>query len=432
MNYTQIKHYLYNVLPMFQQLGKKAFRPGLHNIRQLCNRLNNPEANLTCIHVAGTNGKGSTVHCIAAMLQHMGLKVGVYSSPHYNTWRERIKINGRYISKQAVVHFFNRYKSSIEELRVSFFELTTAMAFWYFHKQKVDVAIIETGVGGGLDATNIIRPVLTLITNVSFDHQALLGNTLKDIAAQKGGIIKANTPIIIGETQNEVKEIFQKIAATLQAPITFADQCWSCIEQRSNHKQQFMHLTHVHTSKNLHIYTDLLGAYQLKNIISSVQAIVLLQHILSIRISCQNIQHALTSVQISTNFKGRWQVLNHQNPHIIADSAHNVVGVRFTMQQLQQLSYQNLHIVWGVLKDKALHEMLVLLPQTAQYYFCEAPTKRALNAQQLTNYAQKLGLKGKAYTTVESALQAAKKNAATNDIIYIGGSSFIVAAVLNS
>jgi len=371
----------------------------------VCKLLGNPEHQFKSVHIAGTNGKGSTTHMIASILQEAGYKVGLYTSPHLKDFRERIKINGELISEEDVIAFVKKYKADFEQINLSFFEWTVGLAFDYFANQKVDVAVIETGLGGRLDSTNVIYPELAVITNIGIDHTQFLGNTISAIATEKAGIIKQKTPIIIGEEQLETKEVFIKKAKELNAPIYFTNKI-------------------IKTDYEC----DLKGLYQVKNKKSAVLAIQLLIE-KGWNITDNTIKKGLLNVVKNTGLQGRWQVLN-QHPLTICDTGHNEDGIKEVVTQLKKTNYHQLHFIYGAVNDKSIDKILELLPKSAIYYFCQANIPRALAIEDLYGLAQKKGLKGFAYKSVKDAFNAAKKNALPDDLIFIGGSTFVVAEVL--
>lgn len=428
MTYQQTLDYLYQQLPMYQKKGKKAIKKNLINIRLLCEYLEHPEQQLRSIHIAGTNGKGSTAHGIAAILQQTGLKVGLYTSPHYKDFRERIKINGQFIEEQSIIEFVQRHKRAIERIQPSFFEITVALAFDYFVQQKVDIAVIETGLGGRLDSTNIIQPILSVITNISYDHTQLLGNTLEAIAGEKAGIIKENTPVVIGEEQPEIAAVFVEKANKQNAPIFFASRHYTISHNQSNGLVTQIDVDKDNDVAYPNLTSDLIGCYQSKNILTILQSVAILQQ-LGYVIPKKDIYHALQNVRPLTRLMGRWQILAQQ-PLTIADSAHNEGGLRYTMQQLTQINNKQLHIVFGVVKDKDLTKIFPLLPKNAVYYFCRPNLPRGLAAKQLAAKATANGFKGVAYDSVKKALKAAQTYAELDEIIYIGGSTFVVAEVI--
>ena len=420
--------YLFSQLPMYQRIGAAAFKKDLTNTLALCELLDNPQTKFKTIHIGGTNGKGSVSHLLAAMLQSAGLKVGLYVSPHYKDFRERIKINGKYISKQYVIDFVENHKVDFERIEPSFFEMTVALAFDYFANQKVDVAIIEVGLGGRLDSTNVISPLLSVITNISYDHMNMLGNTLVEIAGEKAGIIKLNTPIVIGERQAEVEQVFIDKAKSQDADLTFASDK---LHLDSIEAGFIGFKNHFSTQKpmSLWIKTDLPN-YQQNNIRTALVAIEKLNDLKVLKpINEQAIRKALEELLTLTKFIGRWQILG-QNPLLIADSAHNEAGVTLAMEQLKALAYSKLHIVMGTVNDKDVTKILNLYPKKATYYFAKANIPRGLEVDFLKRQANEIGLKGRGYLSVKKALKAAKRNAEPSDLILVIGSIFVVAEVL--
>lgn len=405
MTYQQTLDYLFSQLPMFQRIGASAYKVDLFNTIELCNLLDNPQHHFKSIHIAGTNGKGSTSHMLASILQEAGYKVGLYTSPHLIDFRERIKINGEMISEESVIDFVTKYKADFEKINLSFFEWTVGLAFDYFSKQKVDIAVVETGLGGRLDSTNIINPEIAIITNIGKDHMQFLGNTLEKIAVEKAGIIKKNVPIIIGETQQEIEHIFVTKAKELDTSIYFADQI-------------------IHQGLD----SDLKGSYQKKNIKTVLASVHELKKI-GYTILEEQIKRALLNVVRNTGLMGRWQTLG-ENPKIICDTGHNEAGIKEVVSQLATLNYNKLHVVLGAVNDKEIDYILELLPKYAKYYFCQAKIPRALDVIELKNKALKFGLKGECYGSVQEAYQAAKEKASSADVVFVGGSTFVVAEVL--
>ena len=403
-SYSDTLSYLYERLPMFQRIGPAALKPNLDNTLAFCSHIGNPEKKLTCIHVAGTNGKGSVSHMLAAIFQAHGYKTGLYTSPHLLDFRERIKINGKWISEDAVVQFVESNKAFIEKIEPSFFEVTVAMAFDYFEKEKTDICIIETGLGGRLDSTNVITPVLSVITNIGHDHMDLLGDTLQKVAFEKAGIIKSGVPALIGEYQEELVEVFKKKAEQEKTELHFAIDF-----------------------KETKAKSDLKGSYQVKNIQTVWAACQLIKK--QFKLSNPIIRKALLNVQASTGFMGRWQLLQNK-PTIICDTGHNVEGIHLSMQQLKTQKYRQLHVVWGMVKDKDTNKILPLLPKNALYYFTQPSLTRAKDCFELQTEAMNYDLKGEGYSQVAIAFEAAKKNATTQDMIFIGGSTFVVADLL--
>lgn len=427
MTYPQVLDFLYAQLPMFHRIGAAAFKKDLGNTLALLNHLGNPQHKFKSIHVGGTNGKGSTSHMLSAVLQAQGFKTGLYVSPHYRDFRERIKVNGQYITRQYVIDFVEKMKPIIAEVQPSFFELTVAMAFDYFASRKVDVAVIEVGLGGRLDSTNVITPVLSVITNISFDHMQFLGNTLPEIAGEKAGIIKPGVPVVIGETHPESAPVFIAKAKVENAPIYFADQHIraAIVEEDASHTYfevlQEGQLHYPRLAANLH------GEYQMLNLQTVLQALSCLPA--DWEINEESITTGLKNLVPLTRFMGRWQVLG-QNPTIIADSAHNEAGIQLAMQQLAKVPRKQLHMVIGVVRDKDLDKMLPQLPVEATYYFAKPDIPRGLEAEVLQKAAAVQGRKGRAYSSVRNALKAARRKAQPDDVIYVGGSIFVLAEIL--
>ena len=408
MDYQNTLKYLYESAPMFQQIGSKAYKPGLETTHKLDEHFGHPHQQFKTIHIAGTNGKGSCSHTIAAVLQSAGYRVGLFTSPHLVDFRERIRINGEMMPEEYVVNFVEEHRSFFEPLHPSFFELTTAMAFRYFADQKVDVAVIEVGMGGRLDCTNIIHPDLCVITNISFDHVQFLGDTLAKIAGEKAGIIKAGIPVVIGETTPETKPVFLQKAAEEKAPIIFAED----------------------TMKNDYpkMKTELQGLYQIKNTRTILAALPLLKEA-GYRIDEQSIRSGFAHVCELTGLMGRWQKLQDA-PTLICDTGHNVGGITYIVEQLKQQTYRQLHIIIGMVNDKDISGVLSLLPKDATYYFTKASVKRALPAEELCKLAAQNGLQGSCYPDVPAAVTAAQEKSHPEDFIFVGGSSFIVADLL--
>jgi dihydrofolate synthase/folylpolyglutamate synthase len=402
MTYKETLDWMFAQLPMYQRAGKVAFKKDLTNILAFSTVLNCPEATFKSIHVGGTNGKGSTSHMLASILQEAGYKVGLYTSPHLKNFTERIRINGKEIPKQKVASFIKEHKDFLERQKLSFFEMTVGLAFDYFASEKVDIAIVEVGLGGRLDSTNIISPVLSVITNIGLDHTEFLGETLHEIAFEKAGIIKNKVPVIIGEEQATLKSVFRTKAAAENASIHFASDA-------------------PHALK-----TDLLGHYQQKNLRTAVAAIKLLQ---GFDVSEESMKNGLLHVVKNTNLKGRWQVLQ-EGPKVICDTAHNKEGLALVLEQLKREEFKKLHIVLGVVSDKKLDLILPLFPDTASYYFCKPDIPRGLSAETLQEKAAKFKLIGKKYVSVKVALKNALLNANQQDIIYVGGSTFVVAEII--
>jgi len=427
MNYQHALDYLFTQLPMFSKLGSKAYKADLSNTILLCNKLHNPQLQFPTVHIAGTNGKGSVSHTLAAILQTAGYKTGLYTSPHLKDFRERIKVNGVMCSKDFVVQFTNTMNNFIEQHHPSFFEITVAMAFEYFAQEKVDIAIIETGLGGRLDSTNIITPQLSVITNISLDHIQILGETLEQIAYEKAGIIKQNTPVVIGETMPETKNVFEQKANAVNAPIVFAEQENRVINFFYNHELLAIEIENNFNKQRTKYNLDLTGIYQTKNIITVLSAVHQLQKI-GWKINEEHLHQALQNVKKVTGLQGRWQLLQ-SNPTIIADVAHNEAGIKQVLHQLKNISYKHLHIVIGMVKDKDVNKVLDLLPQQATYYFTQAQIPRALPVQELQKLANTKNLMGNNFENVNRAIDAATNSAQKNDLILVIGSVFLIGEI---
>lgn len=426
MNYQETIEYLYNQLPMFQRVGKEAYKANLKNTIELDHLTNHPHRLFDTIHIAGTNGKGTTSHILASLFQTAGFKTGLYTSPHLKSFRERIRIDGIEIPEDFVVQFVKKYKASFEQIKPSFFEMTVALAFEYFAHEKVDIAIIETGMGGRLDSTNIISPKLSIITNISLDHTQFLGDSLEKIALEKAGIIKPGIPILIGESCPETDFVFQEKADLENAQIYFADKEFDItpLSLKSEYNECIISGDYY---TDLMLETDLQGGYQSKNIRTSFAAFNLLKHIYPIKL--KHFQSGLKSVKKNTGLMGRWQYLG-DSPTILCDTGHNEAGIKEVVKGLSALSFKKLHFILGVVNDKDITGILKLLPKNAQYYFTNASIPRALKAEHLKNSSIDFDLNGDAYPSVQEALNAAKRNASGDDLIFIGGSTFIVAELL--
>ena len=405
MNYQETLDYLFEQLPMYQRVGNAAYKTDLNNTIELCNLLENPQRKFKSIHIAGTNGKGSTSHMLASILHEAGYKVGLYTSPHLKDFRERIKVNGEMISQKYVINFVETHKAEFEEINLSFFEWTVGLAFDYFVSSQVDIAIIETGLGGRLDSTNVILPELSIITNIGLDHTQFLGDTYKQIASEKAGIIKQNVPVVIGETQEEVTSVFLDKANKLHCKISFADKEIADL-----------------------LESDLKGKYQANNIKTSLQAVKELQR-LGWDISQIAVEKGLTQVVKNTGLLGRWQQLG-ESPKIICDTGHNEAGIEYIVKQLEEEEYKKLYIVFGVVNDKSLSKVLKMLPKSAYYYFCEANIPRALSVDILCKQAKQLELEGEMIKDVRTALDTAIRNSNRDDLIFVGGSTFVVAEIV--
>lgn len=428
MNYKETLDWMFNKLPMYQRIGAAAYKADLNTTIEILDYLNNPQENFKSVHIAGTNGKGSTSHSLASVFQAAGFKTGLYTSPHLRDFRERIRINGQMIPEDNVVTFIEQHKQKLEELELSFFEMTVAMAFDYFSKEKVDIAIIEVGMGGRLDSTNVIHPELSLITNISLDHVKFLGDCEEKIAAEKAGIIKENTPIVIGETQERSKDVFINKAEEKNSPISFADQIFEC--RKKDEVALDYHTYDIYKNNELYISDlkfPLLGNYQKKNLATIICALDILKN--KFDISQNNICDGLLNVVKATGLMGRWQVIN-KKPLAIADTGHNVAGINEVKRQLAETKFEKLHFVLSVVNDKDIEGILELLPKDAEYYYCKADIPRGLSAEILAEKATNCGLNGKVYNSVKEAYAAACINAKENDLVFVGGSNFTVAEVV--
>jgi len=413
---------------MFQRIGAAAFKKDLSNTLALCEMLGHPHSKYKTIHVAGTNGKGTTSHLLAAMLQTQGYKTGLYISPHYKDFRERIKINGAYISEAAVIKFVERYRKQYEKIEPSFFEITVAMAFDYFAEEKVDIAVIETGLGGRLDSTNVITPLLSVITNIGFDHMQFLGNTLPAIAFEKAGIIKPGVPAVIGETDYETAPVFLQVAEERHSPIAFADQHVQFILKEKNPSGMKVDILEYEKRIHENRTTGLYGSFQLKNLATAWHAARTLQK--QVQLDERSMLDGINRVQPLTRLIGRWQFLKTDGPVVVCDSGHNEHGLKVSLPELQELPCRSLHMVIGFVKDKELEKVLPLFPAHAAYYFCKPDIPRGMDAGELKNHAALHGLTGASYGSVKEALNAALNNAGKEDVIFAGGSTFVVAEVI--
>jgi dihydrofolate synthase/folylpolyglutamate synthase len=428
MNYKETINFLYDALPMFQRIGAAAYKSNLYNTLAFDEYLDHPHTHFRSIHVAGTNGKGSVCHMLAAILQECGYKTGLYTSPHLKDFRERIRINGKCIDKASVTNFVRSHKPFIKKIKPSFFEMTVAMAFDYFRKEKVDIAVIETGLGGRLDSTNIIEPIVSVITNIGMDHINFLGNSLKKIAGEKAGIIKYQVPVVIGETQ-EIFPVFLKKANDMHAALYLADQ-WYRVEETETgtlSRQSFK----IYVKDNLRfdrLVTDLLGNYQRKNIATVLRTVDVLKD-LGIEVMDEAIVSGCRKVKKITGLRGRWEILG-TDPLIICDAGHNKDGIREVVKQIKRTQYRQLHFIFGTVNDKDPIPVLKILPKEATYYFTQASIPRAMVKEELAMMALKEGLKGKVYSTSFKALEAAKKTAKKEDLIFIGGSTYVVGEIL--
>lgn len=423
MNYQETLDYLYNQLPVFQHVGGSAYKEGLDNSLLLDAYFGHPHRKYRTVHIAGTNGKGSTSHLLAAILYKAGYKVGLYTSPHLVDFRERIRVNGEKISQHYVVDFVEKHRANFEPVYPSFFELTMMMAFQYFADKQVDVAIIEVGLGGRLDSTNIITPDLSIITNISFDHTQFLGDTLEKIAGEKAGIIKKNIPVIIGEAHGKVRAVFEDKANEQGSPIFFVEDDNEILSYSKVNDNWIFE-----TEKYPDLKCELGGDYQIKNAATVIRAIELLE-LTGYNIPIKAVYDGFANVVELTGLMGRWQILQN-SPKVVCDTGHNVAGFKFIVDQLQKEVYSHLHIIIGFVNDKDISTILSLLPENATYYFTQAEIARALDVMELEKRAEKFSLKGKSFARVDDAINEALKNAAGSDLIFIGGSNFIIAEAL--
>ncbi|GAB2983305.1 folylpolyglutamate synthase/dihydrofolate synthase family protein [Mucilaginibacter puniceus] len=430
MNYAETLHYLYTQLPVFTRVGASAYKADLGNTLELCMRLGEPQHQFKSIHVAGTNGKGSTSHMLAAVLEVAGYKTGLYTSPHLKDFRERIRINGQMIPEQTVIDFVAKHRKDFDEIAPSFFEMTVALAFDAFAKEQVDIAVVETGLGGRLDSTNVITPLLSIITNIGWDHMNLLGDTLPKIAAEKAGIIKPNIPVIIGEKQDDVADVFIRKAEEEKAAISFASEVFEVKGERLKEKGDFLDIEITHRSPftTHHLQLDLTGSYQLKNIKTVLLAVDELRQ-QGYTITDEHIKNALKQVKTLTGLHGRWETIS-QNPLTICDTGHNPEGIAEVLKNIATVAFNHLHFVLGMVNDKDISKVLSMLPQNATYYFCRPDIPRGLEAESLKEQAEGFGLQGEAYPNVKAALAAAQKAAQANDLVFAGGSTFVVAEVV--
>lgn len=427
MNYSETLEWMFNKLPMYQRIGAAAYKADLNNTIEILGHLNNPQDNFKSIHIAGTNGKGSVSHSLASVFQEAGYKTGLYTSPHLRDFRERIRINGTMIPEDNVVEFIKRHKEKLEALELSFFEMTVAMAFDYFSKEKVDIAIIEVGMGGRLDSTNIIKPELSVITNISLDHIKFLGDSEDKIALEKAGIIKPHIPIIIGETQEKIKDVFTDKAKENESPIYFADKVISCIKKDAAIEYNTYEILKDGKLYINEIQFPLLGNYQKKNLATIICALDVIKE--KFNISQRHITEGLAKVISNTGLMGRWQVIRKE-PLTVADTGHNVAGINEIIQQLEETKFSTLHFVLSVVNDKDIDGILELLPRYARYYFCKANIPRGLSVDILAEKAEATGLKGESYNSVAEAYKAACDNAQSDDMVFIGGSNFTVAEIV--
>ena len=430
MTYSETIDFLFNQVTSFQQVGADAYKPGLERIEEFCRLLGNPHHNYHTIHIAGTNGKGSTSHIIASVLQHSGYRVGLFTSPHLKDFRERVRVDGEMISEQEVVDFVEKYFADIQRLGLSFFEITAAMAFSHFAESDVEVAVIETGLGGRLDATNIITPLASVITNIGLDHTDLLGDTLEAVAGEKAGIIKAGVPVIVGEHGEQTDGVFERVAGEKGAVLKYAQDEVSLLEQLDEAQMQRFKLLRVRDGAEYTLMLDLQGEYQSNNIRTACAALDVLHCSTPFTIPRRALVEGLCSVTATTGLKGRWQVLSCE-PLVVCDTGHNAHGVKYVARQLESLveQYDKVYCIVGFAKDKALDEVLPLLPKSMNYIFTAASTPRAMKAETLKEKAGEFGLQGVAVDSVAGAIAYAKSIATAKDAIFIGGSNFVVGEI---
>lgn len=429
MNYNETINWMFNKLPMYQRIGAAAYKADLNSTIKILDYLNNPQDNFKSVHIAGTNGKGSVSHSLASVFQEAGYKTGLYTSPHLRDFRERIRINGNMIPENNVVEFIDKHKNKLEELELSFFEMTVAMAFDYFKNEKVDIAIIEVGMGGRLDSTNIIKPELSIITNISLDHVKFLGDSEDKIAVEKAGIIKKMIPVVIGETQIKTKDVFIEKAKTENSEIFFADKIFQCERITENDILDYQSFNIYKNNKEYinELKFPLLGNYQNKNLKTIICAIDILKNTFSINEN--HIKNGLFNVIKNTSLMGRWQIIQ-KKPLVIADTGHNVAGITEIINQLSEINYSKLHFVLSVVNDKDIDSILQLLPKNAEYYFCKADIPRGLDVNILAEKARSSGLKGNCYNSVNEAYTTACANAKDEDLVFVGGSNFTVAEII--
>ncbi len=432
MNYQQTLDYLFSQLPMFHRIGPAAYKADLSNTIALANYLENPERKFKSIHIAGTNGKGSVAHLLASILQEAGYKTGLCTSPHLKDFRERFRINGKMMPEDFVTDFVNHHKSFFETLRPSFFEMTIAMTFDYFAREDVDIAVIETGLGGRLDSTNIITPELSVITNVSLDHTNLLGNTVEKIAAEKAGIIKPGIPVVAGNTSETALKVIRDMAKRMHAPLTLVAESYQIVHAGTKSADDTLNLIlHIEGNrKHFYVECPLTGTYQQENICTAIAAAEQLSSQGQFTLSDGHIKEGISNVVMNTGIAGRWQILSTQ-PLVICDTGHNPEGIRSVLDNIRNTPHDHLHFVLGMMNDKDLNSILKLLPsESATYYFCRPNLPRGLDENLLREHAQKLGLQGQCYLSVNEALTAAKKAATNDDLVFAGGSTFVVAEIL--
>lgn len=430
MDYKETLNWLFSQLPMYQRVGKAAYKADLDTTIQLLEKLGNPQDKFKVLHVAGTNGKGSVAHMLASILQEAGYRTGLYTSPHLKDFRERIKINGEMIPEEKVVEFVVKHKDTFDQLQPSFFEMTVAMAYNHFAEEKIDFAVLETGMGGRLDSTNVSNPVVSVITNIGHDHIQFLGDDAEKIAREKAGIIKNGIPVVVGEKQHGISEIFEEIANGKNTSIIYADEHFDLKPiQRRDKTKLFYDVWYNNEMYIENLISPLLALYQIKNIKTSLQVIELLNVNKTISITRKDIADGIERTIENTNLMGRWQILS-TNPLTICDTGHNPEGIQAVIDQINQTRFSHLHFVFGMVNDKIPEKILYLLPKDATYYFCKPDIPRGMDANELREHAFKAGLNGKSYSSVTEALNVAVNNAGVNDLVFVGGSTFVVAEII--
>ena len=430
MDYQETLQWLFSQLPMYQRIGKAAYKADMQTTIDLLHRLGNPQEKFKALHIAGTNGKGSVCHILASVLQEADYKTGLYTSPHLKDFRERIKINGEMIPEDQVVAFTEKHKKLFEELQPSFFEMTVAMAFDYFAREKVDFAVLETGMGGRLDSTNVSKPVVSVVTNIGHDHMQFLGDDVEKIAAEKAGIFKKGVPVVIGEKQTWISEVFEKAAQEKNTSVAYADAHAELKPiQRRDKTKQFYDVWYNNELYIENLASPLLATYQIKNLKTVIQVLELLNKNNTIEIDRQTIAEGIENTLNNTNLMGRWQILSN-NPLTICDTGHNPEGLQSVLDQINQTQFNQLHFIFGMVNDKNPESMLYLLPNDATYYFCKPDIPRGMDADVLQQHGFKAGLRGNAYSSVREALNSAINNSGAEDLVFIGGSTFVVAEVV--
>lgn len=431
MNYAQTIEYLFTTTPSFQQVGADAYKPGLERIREFCHYLGDPQNNYHTIHVAGTNGKGSVSHMLASVLQHAGYRVGLFTSPHLRDFRERMRVDGEMISERGVVDFVANHKAKMRELDLSFFEMTTAMAFDFFATSNVEVAVIETGLGGRLDATNVITPEVSIVTNIGLEHTDLLGDTIEKVAGEKAGIIKPRVPIVLGEASEQYNHVFEGRAAELDSRVIYAQQAFEVVEHRRERDYQHVVLSRQRDAYRFEINMDLVGEYQCHNVVTAAAAADYLDTYTQITIPRRDFVEGMAEVTKTTSLAGRWQRLS-DNPYTVCDTGHNAHGIKYVADELHRLAehYEQQICIIGFAKEKSIDDILPLLPRKAYYIFTQASSPRALPAVALAATAATYGLEGEVCSTVAQALARAREMATERDMIFIGGSNFVVAEIV--